>query len=525
MAVLLLLGLAIRLDHVKNPIIDHISFRQGTEAMMARHFHRNGIEIQYPQIMGYSAGPRLWVNEFPLYPATMACLYKLTGERVAVGRLISIFFSLATAVVCFLILRISFTNTVPYWSVFLFLLSPMGAYTGRCVIRHPMAFFFQALLFLFWLIWLKKPSRLAWTGTWLAGALTILMNFANAYIGLPMAVALGMVRGWKGFLDKRVYVLVISVFAPPMLWLKHSLEPGYGGFFLAASAGQIKQRDLERFLRLEWLNETFFTNLWRWSIDLLLTPAGIALGVLGLCILWRSKMAWLVRIWMVTALLYVCIDHYPFYLNPHDYYITHLLIPACLAGGIGAGTLVEWAKRAVPKYPVFSGNVATVLVGLITLYSWQAYYFPMRNRFLTDDDPLVSEIGWHQHWIKAAEKVREVTEPDSVMVLDRAEDTLIYYCDRPGWVNHWEGLTEVSIRSQISNGADYLLITRFKMEGSEFTGYHFDDPPPMGSPGAPWVRANCPIVHDGLIYQIVDLAPEKHGRARPTAEGGPPKSG
>jgi len=123
------------------------------------------------------------------------------------------------------------------------------------------------------------------------------------------------------------------------------------------------------------------------------------------------------------------------------------------------------------------------------------------------------EAGWNAHWIQAGRKVRELTEPGSRMVVDRAEDALIYYCDRPGWVNHPQDLTEKAIRSEIANGADYLLLTLYKMDGDRFTGYRFDDPDsPMGSPCAKWVRANCPVIHDGSTYEIIDLQPGKHGR-------------
>jgi hypothetical protein len=446
----------------------------------------------------------------------MAMAYKVIGEEEPrAGRVLTMLFSLATAFAIFLILRISFTNTAPYWAMALFLIAPMGAYLGRCVVRHPMAFFFQALAFLCWLIWLKKPSWTYWMGTWIAGAITILMNFANAYIGIPMAFALILVRGWKGVWDRRVWGLAALMLLPSVLWLRHALE--YGAVFLAPSAGAVKQRDLGRFLRLEWVNYEFFDAMDDGIRDLLLTPVGIALAVLGLCLFWRNKMAWLAKAWCFASLLYLCFDHYVIYINPHDYYFVHLLIPFAMVGGIGAGAVVDGVKRLFPEHPGFSSAGAIAVLGLALFQSWQVYYFPQRTQWME------TEVGPLQHWLPASEKIRELTDPDAPIVVDRPEDALIYYCDRPGWVEHTEGLTQEAFESLISHGAEYLLLTTYLMEGDSFTGYRFYNPPGEGgAPGADWVSRNGVIIHEGLTFQIVDLQPALHGRisaATPTGGG------
>ncbi|MBW7938778.1 MAG: hypothetical protein H3C63_08240, partial [Candidatus Omnitrophica bacterium] len=77
LALLLLVGFLIRFEGIGLDLIDHHCFREGTEAMMARHFAREGIFLQYPKIDGYSAEPLLFINEFPLYPALMAFCYRI----------------------------------------------------------------------------------------------------------------------------------------------------------------------------------------------------------------------------------------------------------------------------------------------------------------------------------------------------------------------------------------------------------------------------------------------------------------
>jgi hypothetical protein len=167
---------------------------------------------------------------------------------------------------------------------------------------------------------------------------------------------------------------------------------------------------------------------------------------------------------------------------------------------------VEWIKRLFPEHPGFAPAGAAVILALALFQSWQIYYFPQRTQWME------TELGWSKHWLTAGEKVQELTEPDDPIVVDFPEDALIYYCDRPGWVESKYGLTEEALKSLIANGAEYLLITSYKMDGDRLTGYYFYDPPPNGAPGAEWVSKNCPVAHEGQIFQIVDLQPALHGR-------------
>ncbi len=518
---LLLLGLSIRLQNLSNQLLDHHSFRQGTEAMMARNFARDGIVLQYPGKEGYAQWSDIEVNEFPLYPATVALAYRVLGrEHDVIGRLVTILFSLGTGLLCYLILKTHFQNSAPLWAMALFMLSPLGAYVGRCFLRHPMAFFFQALAFFLWLLWLKRPGWALWIGVWISAAITGLMNFPNLYIGLPMGVAFLLTRDRKGLLDKRVAWLVLAILLPPLLWLKHSLK--FSSVFLASDPTGIKQRDLDRFLRLEWVNPDFFGNMWEGTWDLLLTPGIFIIVLIGLCLGWKSKFCWIVRSWLGISILYLCVDHYPVYLNRHEYYFLHLLTPACLLGGVAAGWIIGKLVMFKPENVGLMGSAATVGLAMAILLPWQAYHFPLMEQYM------VTEYGWSQHWADAGAKVRELTEPEAVMVVDYPEDSLIYYCDRPGWVNRFADIK--TNQWQMSGGGDYLLITSYRVSQDENgnwvnNGFDFDNPVdgnPPGSPAAPWVRANCPVVFDELRYQIIDLQPEKHGREKPAIPWQPP---
>jgi hypothetical protein len=499
LAALLLLGLFLRVEGIRLDLIDHHCFREGTEAMMARHFDRQGLAPQYPQICGYAASPLIFVNEFPLYPLTVAAGYRLFGEHILLARLVSIVFSLGTAVLVFFLLRRFCSNSAPLWGTLLFVLSPLGSYAGRCVLRHPMAFLFMVLAFYLWVLWVERPGWLLWGGVWLSAAITILMNFANAYIGLPMLAVLLAMRGGKALLDRRIWVLAGLVLLPSVLWLKHASE--FGAWFLTGPGG-VQQRSLGQFIGLTWLDAAFFKSLGFHLWHMLLTPAGCLLALGGLLISWRSPFAWVVRIWALTVFVYFGFDHYPIAEVVHDYYFLHALVPACLAFGLAAGWLVEKAGDWIPLRRDAGHWGMTAVLLVITLFSWYSFDRPLKKNFLE------VEAGWLRHWTMAGKRVQETIPQGTPIVVDRAVDALIYLCDHPGWVTDWQTLTEESLRSLIAHGAEYLLITSYTMGGpDQYTGYQFYDES-NGSPAAAWVRAHGKVIQDASIFQIVDLIPE-----------------
>ncbi len=464
--------------------------------MMARDLNRNGLILQYPHICGYAPAPLLFVNEFPLYPALMAIGYRVFGEHILIGRLISIAASLGTLLLCYLILRHQCSNSAPFWGTLLFTLSPFGSYAGRCVLRHPTAFFFMALAFFLWMLWLERPHWGLWTGVWFSAVASILMNFPNAYIGLPMCAALILYRGWRGLLDKRVWWLAALVLLPAFLWVHHAMVSG--AWFM--NPGGSSQRGSGQFFRLEWWNPVFFQSigdhLWR----LILTPSGVILGVLGLMMFWRQQFPWVVRVWTAAVFLYFAYDSYPISVEVHDYYFLHALFPACLAGGIAGGALVDAARNQARTYPHLAGVGMACLVLVLLTWSWRHWDAPLKQSYL------VTEPGWLKHWVQAGKGIREKTEADAVVVVDREVESLIYLCDRPGWVANWRNLQPDMLERMVAQGADYLLITSYTMGPDDrFTGYEFYS----AAPAAEWVKAHGAVIEDASVYQIIDLHPGK----------------
>src|ERR1043166_8794455 len=64
----MVLAILIRLIGISEPYIDAWSYKQGTIAMIAENFYRNGFNILYPQINWAGSAPGYIGTEFPLVP-------------------------------------------------------------------------------------------------------------------------------------------------------------------------------------------------------------------------------------------------------------------------------------------------------------------------------------------------------------------------------------------------------------------------------------------------------------------------
>ena len=89
---ILLLGLALRLKGIHNPLLDHPGWRQGDTASIARNFFRLQYNIMFPQTT-YNGPPPNYVElELQIVPFLAASLYKIFGLHPVFGRLITMAF-------------------------------------------------------------------------------------------------------------------------------------------------------------------------------------------------------------------------------------------------------------------------------------------------------------------------------------------------------------------------------------------------------------------------------------------------
>lgn len=132
LAVILLLGLALRLKGIHNPLLDHPGWRQGDTASIAKNFATLQFNVLYPQT-NYNGPPPNYVElELQIVPIIAATLYKIFGIHEVFGRLISILFSLGTIAVLASFARWLFVSEwAGILAALLYAIAPGSIYYGR----------------------------------------------------------------------------------------------------------------------------------------------------------------------------------------------------------------------------------------------------------------------------------------------------------------------------------------------------------------------------------------------------------
>ena len=127
---ILLVALGLRLWYITTPLIDAHSWRQVTNADIARHFAEDSLDILRPEV---SWGGRDGVvgMEFPLLHWLTGIVWRVTGESSVVARLVTTLFSLAGVVSIFGLGARLFGRPAGLGAAWLMAVSPSIAFFGR----------------------------------------------------------------------------------------------------------------------------------------------------------------------------------------------------------------------------------------------------------------------------------------------------------------------------------------------------------------------------------------------------------
>ena len=167
--------------------MDEWSFKQGTIAMIAENFYRNGFNIFYPQINWAGNAAGYIGTEFPLVPFLASLLYIPFGVQEWIGRSVSVTFSvLALPFFYFLVKKISNERSAVFAAV-IYAVAPLSIFASRSFMSDMTSLSFSVVGLYLFSEWLDRSNNwplLAAAG--LTTALAILVKAPAAIIGLPL---------------------------------------------------------------------------------------------------------------------------------------------------------------------------------------------------------------------------------------------------------------------------------------------------------------------------------------------------
>lgn len=453
-------ALLARLWYLDSPLIDAHSWRQITNADIARHF-TSTLDLLHPQV---SWGGRDGVvgMEFPLLQWATGVLWRLSGESHVVARLVAVAFSV-TGVACMYGLGARLLGRpAGLAAAALMAVSPSVVFFGRSFLSDtPMLTFMIAAVWA-WDVYFERASTARLVTATLLTALAALVKLPAILVLAPIVGTAWRHRQWRAFADRRAWAGGLVALGLIAAWYWHAdriyLETGLtqavfrpSGTYPAETAPGVQFTSVSHWATSARL---FSVESWRelgdrfWQLHL--TALGAAGALLGLWLVPRATRV-PIDLWLLggVALFVVALEG-QFW---HEFHQLPLLPPLFLYFGAAAAPLFDrtWQTRVLPGR---AGGVAVGVIGL--LCAAQA------ARASGVELHLYRPANLQAAFVGIGAAIREATAPDALVVTVEYEDggtnspMLLYFSHRQGWSFDVRSITAEVVPHLQTRGARYV---------------------------------------------------------------------
>jgi 4-amino-4-deoxy-L-arabinose transferase-like glycosyltransferase len=432
---ILLLGFAVRLYRIDYPIADWHSWRQADTASVSRIYADEGVNLLFPRYYDISTAQSGIFNpegyrfvEFPIYNAIHA-LMVVSFPQLSLevwGRLISIFFAIASTYIVFLLGKKYINVAGGVLAAFFYAFLPFNIYFTRVILPEPTAVFFALFSLWHFVVYLEKPGLARLMISALAFCTAILVKPYIVFFAFPMLVLAADKYGIPGMLKNwRLWLAAVIAIVPFFVWRQwESQFPEGIPFWKWAFNGD---------------GIRFKPSFWRWIFGERL--GNILLGSWGLlpfsfAVITAKKWKDFTILFLLAMFLYVGVVASANV--KHDYYQT-LVVPA-VALALAKGSVAMW-KSNYNKILMRS----LLLFSIIMLFNVSIE----RTRYLFNVN----------HWeiVKAGQAVDALVDKDALVIAPYNGDTaFLYQTKRRGWP-----VIDRPLDQLIEKGAKYYVSVNY----------------------------------------------------------------
>ncbi len=463
LAGIIILGFITRLYRFDNPIADWHSWRQADTSAVSRNFVASGFDILHPRFDDLSNVPTSgkYDNpngyrfvEFPIYNVFQAGLYKIfdyfTLEEW--GRLVTIFASLSTILLIFLILKKHQSEKAGLIGAFLFAVLPFSIYFGRTILPDPSTSTAILAGIYFFDLWIDENSKLKtqnaklqfksknylfFSLSILFTAVAVLLKPFALFFTLPMIYLAFNKFGKRAFINPYLWVFAVLSLAPFIgwrVWMSQFPEgiPSSNWLF---NEGNVRFKGA-------FFNWVFAERIGK----LILGYWGSSLLILGLISKTKTNYLFFYS-FLASSILYLIIIARGNV--QHDYYQILILPTICILGGLGGEFLLNTGKNLSNKF--IAPVILIIILGFTFMFSW----YHVRDYFNINNPSII--VG--------GAAVDRLTPKNAKIIANYNGDTsFLYQTKRKGWASYEKDLP-VMINEL---GADYLVIANPTPSDSNF---------------------------------------------------------
>lgn len=457
------LFIGVRTYRLNAPLADWHSWRQADTAAVARNFIQEKFDLLYPQSDSLWAlsehqlpNPnRYFMNEFPLYNATVAVIYQYFGINHVYGRVVSIATSTLGAIYLFLLVKKLLGFNYAFTSLLYYSLLPFNIYYNRVFMPDPTFAAFSIITLYYTVCWAESDKARHGLLMSLTFVIASLVKPYAVFMLIPMTYWVLRSRGLRVLRSFWTYLYLALAITPLLLWRYHlSLHPeaSFASTWLL-NGGNIRFKGaFFRWLIFDRLNRLIFAT------------GGFVLFIAGLFSSHLKKNTSLFFVWTLAILAYFTV--FAKGNVNHDYYQLPIVAPGVVLSVIGATSLINLGKNMLQK--IINSSFVAALFILSLAFGW----FEVRG-FFNINNPAIVEAG---------QAVDRLLPKDALVIAPYGGDpAFLYQTNRSGWPVGGD------IDKRISEGATHYVTTSRDSEYNE-------------------LKSKYALLYENNLYSIIKLS-------------------
>ena len=492
---ILLFGASFRLQYIRLPMAEKHSWRQITNADIARNFSEISLNILYPRVSWGGAGEPYVGMEFPLLQWTGGVLFRWFGEHDVICRAVAVAFSLATIVGLYGLGQCLWNRAVGRGAAFLYASSPSAIFFGRTFLSDTPMVCFSAFGVWGFASYFQTGNRapLIW-GT-VAAALACMVKIPAVIILAPIGYLMWESKGIAFLRDRALLAGLAVVVLLTVGWYAHAdmlfhrtglgeaiwhPSGGYSPDIMAAAGPTLTVSHWSTLTQLTDIE--FYKTMLERAWVLHLTPIGAVVVLAGMTLLWRIPNRLMVDVWFAAVVLFILATAEGN--RWHEFHQLPMLLPAALYFGLAARPLFDgaWLRRFGPYGLGIAAS--TIVLGIVGLAGFQQSRV-VRELFRPD--------ALDRRPIVLGQQLRAATPTDALVITveyDRYggnSPILLYHSRRRGWSFDAASITPEVIRQlQTRYGAKFfvtLIASVLAQQRPDVTAYlGTQEPLPLNGP-------------------------------------------